>query len=185
MSKKKFEPISGKDRKELEEKYYTTVVGAFRKDEIEKDFHKYVVNLQDYKFITYMTDVELRLSIKLSVDLIEELKVINNNGLDKEAFEEVVSKIKMTEEEEIMAILGVYYEIATERMKEIVSEIDRVRRVGGAWAMLVANPGLKNTMYAVYEKIVDRFDDIEFYAHGGFFLLKAIMNMHGDKLEIE
>lgn len=184
MLKKKFEQISDAERKELEEKYYTTVVEAFRKDEVEKDFHKYVVNLQDYKLITYMTDEELRLSIKLSVDLIEELKVINNIGLDKEAFEEVVSKIKMTEEEDIMAILGVYYEIATERMKEIVAEIDRVRRVGGAWAMLVANPGLKNAMYAVYEKIVDRFDDIELYAHGGFFLLKAIMNMHSDKLEI-
>lgn len=35
--------------------------------------------MQDIKFVTYMSDEELRLSVSLAIDLLEELRRINSS----------------------------------------------------------------------------------------------------------
>ena len=51
-----------------------------------------------------------------------------------------------------MQILGIWNSIKTEQLLELISKLDRVRRVGGAWAMLIANPCLISAIYAVYDR---------------------------------
>lgn len=179
-NEKKFAKISDEARKQMEKDFYETIIKEFRKDKIEDNFYRYEVELQELKFVTYMTDEELRLSTKLTIDLLEEMKEINNNGMNRQRFGEVVAENK-TQKDEVMQVLGVWNRISTDGMAKLFAEIETVRRIGGAWAMLIANPGLINAICAVYERLVDEFEDEELYWISGFFLLRAIMWMHSDK----
>ena len=64
-----------------------------------------------------------------------------------------------------------------------MAECECVQRVGGAWAMILARPMLINAICAVYEQLVDKFDDDEMYLISGFFLLRAIMKMRGEDVK--
>lgn len=61
---------------------YCCAVREFRQEEVEPGYHKYEVVLQIYKFITYMTEEKLKQSAKLTIDLVEEMKKVNNNGME-------------------------------------------------------------------------------------------------------
>ena len=80
----KFEKISQEDREKLERRLYKTIVEEFRREKIKDGYYKYIVSLQEFKFITDITDNELKESISIAVDTMEELKKINNNdGMNK------------------------------------------------------------------------------------------------------
>ena len=78
-----------------------------------------------------------------------------------------------------MQVLKIWQIFLTEQMKKIIAEIDKTQRVGGAWAMLLANPELESAILSVYKIIVDNFDNPKLYYHSADFLIRAIMNMHG------
>lgn len=46
--------------------------------------------------------------------------------------------------------------------------------------MLIANPQLKSAILSVYQIIVDDFGDQKLYYHSTEFLIRAMMNMHGE-----
>ena len=181
-SRKKYVKISDEVRKKMVAEFQESVKTEFRKDRIKDDLYKYEVVLQDIYFVTYMTDEEVKLSAQFTIDLLEELKEINNSGIDKKKFEQLIE----TEEEnnEVMRTIKIWNIISTDRMHKLLAEIDRARRVGGAWALLIANPGLINAIWSIYEQIVDKFDDMELYEISGFFLLRAIMKMHSDEIKV-
>ena len=183
QNEKKYEKISDEMRKQKEEEYYEEIVGDFRREEIEEGFHKYEVVLQDIKFVVGMTDEELRKAIGLAIDFLEEMKEMNNNGLNKEALERVIEELGVNPEENITNMLKVWNKISTDKMTELIAEADQVTRVGGAWAMILANPGLVNAIYVVYERLVDNFDNEELYDLGGYFLLRGIMKMHSNEVD--
>jgi len=183
MDKKyNYTEISEEKRKQLEEMLYCCAVREFRKEEVEPGYHKYEVVLQIYKFITYMTEEELKQSAKLTIDLIEEMKKINNGGMDKLAFERLVEEVEAKETDEVFRVFGIWNKIATDEIRKLIAELDAVRRVGGAWAMLISNPALISAIYAVYERLVDQFEDEELYAESCFFLLRAVMRMHSEEV---
>lgn len=74
----------------------------------------------------------------------------------------------------------IWNKIKTDHIHKLLTEIDKVQRVGGSWAVLFANPCLIDAICAVYERLVDQFDDEELFALSGYFLLRAIMRMHSD-----
>ena len=90
-----------------------------------------------------------------------------------------------TDGDNVMQILGIWNSIKTEQLLELISKLDRVRRVGGAWAMLIANPCLISAIYAVYDRIVDSFDNDDLYMQSVFFLMRAVMQMNSDECEEE
>ena len=183
MDKKhNYTEISEEKRKQLEEMLYCCATREFRKEEVEPGYHKYEVVLQIYKFITYMTEEELKQSAKLTINLVEEMKKVNNDGMDKPALERLVEEVEAKETEEVLRVFGIWNGIATDEIRKLIAEIDEVRRVGGAWAMLISNPGLISAIYAVYERLVDQFDDEDLYAASCFFLLRAIMRMHSEEV---
>lgn len=179
QEKKIFEPLSKKEREDVEEILCMAIEEHHRRDKIEDNFYKYDVTLQNIKFITTMTDEEVKESARLVVDVLEELKSINNGGIDKEALMKLEDEAsEKYSEKRVIAMLDAVKRFETEKLSKIISEIGKVRRVGGAWEMLVAAPGLRNGICVVFNRIVDQFDDEDIYLQCGYFLLRAVMHMN-------
>ncbi len=126
---------------------------------------------------------ELEKSIELTIDLLEEMKKLNNGGMDAQVLKEKVASIETQHQDELMRQFVIWDEIWNERIYEIIGKLDEVRRVGGAYALLISNPCLKSTIYAVYERLVDNFEDEILYCQSAYFLVRAVMRMHSEKVE--
>lgn len=179
----KYEKLNDEFRSELEKDLQMAIVEQCRKEELEERFYKYEVQLQNIRFVTYMSDEELELSVKMTIDLLEEMKVINNDGMVEQEFRKKIADIEEHNEDEFMRELYIWNILCSQKIIEIIGKIDRVRRVGGAYAMLISNPGLKSAIHVVYERLVDNFDDVELYCQSAFFLLRAIMRMHSEEIK--
>ena len=181
---KQFDAITAENHSEIEEALIKAVNDEFRREEIAENYFKYIVELQGNRFITAMSLDEVEESARLTVDILEELKNINNSGINRAELERTEKEKNRNETEggNVMQILGIWNCIKTDRLSEIIYELDRVRRVGGAWALLLANPCLISAIYAVYDRIVDSFDDDELYLQSAYFLMRAVMKMHSDEI---
>lgn len=177
-----FEKIEDADREKLEKLLYKSTIDEYRKTKISDEYYQYEVILQKRKFLTDMTNQELKDTVHLAIDVMEELKEINNDGLNKEKFANHLKEVGADSGKgwELMQVLKMWQFLATEQMQEIIAEVDKAQRVGGAWAMLLANPELESAILSVYKIIVDNFDDLKLYYHSTDFLIRAIMNMHGE-----
>lgn len=180
---KSFEKVSVEFRKEIEEVLKMTIIENFQKEMVEEDFYKYEVQLQSIKFVTYMSNEELEKSVELTIDLMEELKILNNDGMNAQMLQEKITNIEMQYEDELMRHIALWNEIFTERIHKIIGKINVIRRVGGAYAMLISNPCFKSAIYAVYERLVDNFDDEELYCQSAYFLVRAVMRMHSNEIQ--
>ena len=180
---RKYEKINDEFRNELENDLKMAIVEQCRKEEMEENFYKYEVQLQNVRFLTYMSDEELESSITMTIDLLEEMKKINNEGICEQELRKRVADIEENNEDKLMRDLHTWNILCSEKMIDIIKNIDMVRRVGGAYAMLISNPCLKSAIYAVYERLVDNFNDMELYCQSAFFLLRAIMRMHSDDIK--
>ena len=78
--------------------------------------------------------------------------------------------------------LNIWNAIATEQLKELLKRACEVQRVAGAWAALIAVPTVMSAIDIVYETEVDEFDNEELYTQGAYFILRAIMKMHGTEI---
>ena len=164
-----FEKIKDDEREQLEKLLYESTVGEYRKAKISDGYYQYKVILQKRKFLTDMTDQELKDTVHLAIDLMEKFeKGLKEVGVDS------------GKRWELMQVLNIWQIFATEQIQKIIVEVDKAQRVGGAWAMLIANPQLKSAILSVYQIIVDNFDDLKLYYHSTDFLIRAIMNMHGE-----
>ena len=176
-----FEKIEDDERESLEKLLYKSIIEEYRKNKISEGYYQYEVVLQKTKFLTDLTDQELKDTVRLAIDMMEELKNINNNGLSKEKFEKDLKEVGADSGKrwELMQVLNIWQIFATEQIQKIIVEVDKAQRVGGAWAMLIANPKLKSAILSVYQLIVDDFGDQKLYYHSTDFLIRAMMNMHG------
>lgn len=119
-------------------------------------------------------------SISIAVDTMEELKKINNNdGMNKKKLKEIQDKEHRGEPFET---LNIWNAIVTEQLKELLNRACEVQRVAGAWAALIAGPTVMSAIDIVYETEVDEFDNEELYTQGAYFILRAIMKMHGTEI---
>lgn len=182
-----FQEITKEGRREAENTLVSGIVQDYRKEKIEghDNLYKYDVTIHEVRFITAMTDEELRESARLTIDMLEELKKLNNNGLTKEKFDEMYAKLKEDDGEfsDFMPPLTMWNKMASKEMTELLGEMDKLRRVGGAYAMLLANPCVKGAVVGVYGLIADKFDDDELYMVCAYFLLRAVMKMHSNEHE--
>ena len=180
-----YESIDKEERIELEEAIYEEVIINFRQKELEDGCYLYKAKLANIEFQTELNDIELRKAVTYAVELLEELKIINNNGMDKESFMNLIEEEKRSckDGEETLVILSMDRRFATERLLRIKKEIGRLRRVGGAYWLFISHPGLVAAIFTVYEIIVDRFDDQEMYDDCAYFLLRAIMKVGADGIK--
>ena len=155
-----FEKIKDDERESLEKLLYKSIIEEYRKNKISEGYYQYEVVLQKTKFLTDLTDQELKDTVRLEKDLKEV-------GADS------------SKRWELMQVLNIWQIFATEQIQKIIVEVDKAQRVGGAWALLIANPKLKSAILSVYQIIVDDFDNPQLYYHSTDFLTRAMMNMHG------
>ncbi len=181
MKESKFEKIDNELRKEIESEYYSTMLEMFRVEKMDDGYHKYQFGHEEDIYIRYVTNNELREAIKLAIDMLEEMKIINNSGVNRTELNRILEKEKAREENEYLHRLYAFERIKTDRLKNIIKEIDKVARVAGTWALIVGNPSLCYVAYGVYDKLVDDFDNEEWYWKCGFYLVQAIMRMYGNE----
>lgn len=177
----KFGKINNIKRKNLETEYYVKMQELFLVENMNDGFHKYDLGKEEDSYIRYVTDEELRQIIKLAIDMLEEMKVINNSGVNRTAFDKILNEEKAKGENKYLQTLFIWESMETDKMKIIIKEIDKVARVGGAWALIVGNPGLRAIAYGVYDKLADDFNNEEWYWLCGFYLTQAIMRMYGNE----
>ncbi len=184
-NEEKFELLTKNEKDELVMEYVEHLKKDFRTDDapIEGTYYKYEITLQIYRFVTYVSDEEIEKSARYALELLEEMKKINNSGMDKVAFESLQKKIGEETESEILRVLKVWNEVSNIKIAELMARIQELRRVGGAYAMFVSGPVFISALYSVYEAIVDRFDDAEWYWASGFLLFRAILQMHSESIE--
>lgn len=189
---KKFEPISKKERKQIEEEMVAAIKEQFQKDKVEGEYYQYEVFLQNIHFRTYMSHKELAQAASYTVDIMEEMKKINNNGVNRTKFEEIKQnadkniKSKDGELRTLWHAIEVVNQMSTEKLNGLVAEIAEFRRVGGAYWMLMSKPYFQQTLYAIYEVIVDRFDETEernWYDTSAMFLMRAIMRVRSEEID--
>ena len=179
---KNYEKISDELREEMVELIKKTIIDTFQKEKIKEHFYRYEVQFQTIKFMTCMTDEELDKSIELTIDLMEELKNINNGGMTGQVLKEKAMQLESEYEDELIRDLFLWEELCNKEVKNIIRELNVVRRVGGAYAMIISNPCFKSAIYGVYEMIVDKFDDDTLYCQSAFFLARAVMRMHSNEM---
>lgn len=178
MENKRFEPIDEEKRK-----FYTDILGKrikekWTREEKTNGYTEYEVILQDQKFVTSMTDEELTRSAELTIALMEELKKMNNLGYTRDFIERIEKTVRMEEKDELIAQIRIWAEFFTEELNKLISDLDEVRRVGGAYALFTANPMIKSAIYGVYTYLADTFDDEKKYGECSYFLMRAVMKMH-------
>lgn len=191
---RKFEPISKEEREQIEEGMVAAIKEQFQKDKVEGEYYQYDVFLQNIQFRTCMSHEELARAATYTVDIMEEMKAINNNGVNRSKFEEIKQnadkniKSKDSELRSVWHAIEVVRQISTKKLDELVAEIAEFRRVGGAYWMLMSKPYFQQTLYAIYEVIVDRFDEKEernWYDTSAMFLMRAIMRVRSEEIDNE
>ena len=191
---RKFEPISKEEREQIEEGMVAAIKEQFQKDKVEGEYYQYDVFLQNIQFRTCMSYEELARAATYTVDIMEEMKAINNNGVNRSKFEEIKQnadkniKSKDSELRTVWHAIEVVRQISTKKLDELVAEIAEFRRVGGAYWMLMSKPYFQQTLYAIYEVIVDRFDEKEernWYDTSAMFLMRAIMRVRSEEIDNE
>lgn len=159
--------------------FFEKIVNDFQIDNSDAEMKKYKVQLQHITFETYMSDDELRKSIAFAIDIIEELKMINKNGMTKEKFEIICNE----KDERILSLLNIVKKhLCSQTINEIKDELYKIRRVGGAYAMLLSGPFLDQAIYSVYVHAVDNWEDENIYGSCIYFMIRAIMHMNCDEV---
>lgn len=189
---KKFEPISKEEREILEEALVTAVKEQFQKVQKENEYFQYDVELQSIKFRTYMTHEQLKQAASYTVDILEEMKEINNSGVNRAKFEEIKESVPKKFENnyemlrQVCHAVEVMKKISTETLDRLVDEIAELRNVGGAYWMLMSHPNFKQALFAIYDVIVERFEEKEernWYDISAFFLMRAIMRVRSEEID--
>lgn len=149
------------------------------------EYKKYHVTQQDIRFEAYLTDDELRRTVEAGIDIVEELIRINEEGFDKKKFETTWNNFKnekgkySDELDQVMFVKEYFY---TEKIQKIKNELSEIRRVGGAYAMLISNPLLDQTIFVVYAAAVDSWEENDLDIRSIYFLIRTIMRMNSTDL---
>ena len=174
-----YQAITKEDRAEIEVGLYDQVLKENWNDRKEKNGEYLICHckIQDIPFTTEMTEDELKTVARLTIDILEELKNIHNTGINKEKFKALFQQY-ITENNDITGYFKIWEEaFRTEKMQLIFSEIDQIKRVGGAYAAIIAHPQLIQTIIVVYDVLVDAFDKEDIYCTSAYFLLRGIMRI--------
>lgn len=184
-TKKTFQSISNEDRNYIIEGMIQKIKNSFQKEELEDGYFAYESEIQEVKFRCYMTDEDIENTVKLSVDVLEELKCINNENFDKDKLNALMCETKNAgqNEGEFRRLCCIWEKIKTDRLTMLLWEADNIRRVGGVYAAFISNPLFQSAVYAVFERIVDDFDNDELWLCCLFFLVRAVMKMRSENIE--
>ena len=153
----------------------------FKKGDAGSGTH-YEVTIQNIKFECAYSDEEMLGIITTSIEIIRELIDIQANGYTREKFDEADSKHK-DEEHDIATVYETFMDFKTDKLVLLIEAMSIFTRVGGAYFMFVSAPCMINTIYCVFERMLDDSDDEEMWFADVFFMIRGAMKMHSQELE--
>ena len=176
----KFEYLDDAGKKEICDILCDTANEHFKKEQLENGLWRYEFALKGDGFESYMSEDEIRESARITVDLLEELKRINNDCIDKPAFQQIMDETGGLDDpkRKIINILKTFEKIKTDKIDQTIVQLNELRRIGGTWAILIANPGFKTAVVSVFNVLVDQFDSEDLYIKSAFLILRSIMHMN-------
>ncbi len=177
-----YETITVEDKTELQEMIENAIFDQKEKD-LANDLSLYNLSFQDKPFQVAVTDSELKDVVMIAIEIVEELKSINNAGMNRTAFEQLDKEV----EAETSAIKRVTKQQSffTDRMNELLAEAAKTVRVGGAYFMLFAMPLIVDAIFAAMRVIIDKFDDEQLYQSCAYMLTRMILKMHEEHPKFE
>lgn len=181
----KFEYLNDAGKKKICDILFDTADEHFKKEQLEDGLWRYEFALKGDAFESYMSEDEIRESARITVDLLEELKRINNDGMDRPAFQQIVEETGGLDDpkRKIINILQTFEKIKTDKIDQTIVQLNELRRIGGTWAILIANPGFRTAIVSVFNVLVDQFDSEDLYIKSAFLILRSIMHMNSYSVE--
>ena len=145
--------------------------------------YTYRIELQDKRFEGNFTDNQVQTLIEMAIDVVEELKKINDGGFDSRRLTEILKNYEEKENDEFTAILMVAESFITERIQQIIDELCELFQADGAFKFMMLNPFMKSTIFNIFEYSIDRLDESNMYFTVVYFLLRAEMQIGSRPIE--
>ncbi len=149
-----------------------------------KDGDHYEVWARNLHFKCIYSDEEIEKMASLCLELLEELRQINEAGFTRENLtraEEDVDEKGLN----FMRSISIYKSFSNDKTDGTVDRLGETARVGGAYFMFLSRPTFISAIYAVFDVIIDKFDDAELYFSSLFMLTRMAMHMHCDEVNEE
>lgn len=122
------------------------------KEDFQTEIKENCINTYEFPvfhdaYRAYMTDEQLDKTVEYAIDIIEELKKQNMNGLTGNVFEE---KVKQADNSIVSYQICLNAEI-----ESIVHEIDKMFLLDSAASEIIVNQELYSVIFAIYKQLVD------------------------------
>lgn len=148
---------------------------------VVKDGEHYDVTAVNLHFTCSYSDDEIKKIASLCLDLLEELRRINEDGYTKEDLNQV--KNLKDDDTQLLGNIRIYNSFKTEKIEDIILDLGDVTRVDGAYYMVISKPAFIQGINVVFSFIIDNFENAEAYFSALFMLIRCAMHMHGDEIE--
>lgn len=162
------ELVSTEEKKNYVKKYYEKIQEDFLTEIKNDGINTYEFPVFHDEYIAHMTDEQLEKTVEFAIDILEELKKQNNEGLNKSTFNEKVSKAEVG---------MVSHQIClNDNIRSMVHSIDEMFLLNPFDAEIIVNQELYSVIFAIYFQLVDNFDN-EMYGYALDLLIRGIMRM--------
>ena len=136
------------------------------------------ITIQKIKCISYLSKNELKKSVHMVIDILEELKKLNNSGMDKSQLEKIEKKVESIQDY-VMQTFQIWNKISTENLEKLIEQTLEIRNVNFTTAIIFDRPKMISAIISVFFMQVDKFDDEELYELSVWFLLRTFMCLGG------
>ena len=174
----KYKNMTNEKRKRLEQDVFEKAVKELKKKEIGKELYEFDITIQKIKCISYLSKNELKKSVHMVIDILEELKKLNNSGMDKSQLEKIEKKVESIQDY-VMQTFQIWNKISTEHLEKLIEQTLEIRNVNFTTAIIFDRPKMISAIISVFFMQVDKFDDEELYELSVWFLLRTFMCLGG------
>ena len=174
----KYKNMTNEKRKRLEQDVFEKAVKELKKKEIGKEQYELDITIQKIKCISYLSKNELKKSVHMVIDILEELKKLNNSGMDKSQLEKIEKKVESIQDY-VMQTFQIWNKISTENLEKLIEQTLEIRNVNFTTAIIFDRPKMISSIISVFFMQVDKFDDEELYELSVWFLLRTFMCLGG------
>ena len=162
----------------MEQDVFEKAVKELKKKEIGKELYEFDITIQKIKCISYLSKNELKKSVHMVIDILEELKKLNNSGMDKSQLEKIEKKVESIQDY-VMQTFQIWNKISTENLEKLIEQTLEIRNVNFTTAIIFDRPKMISAIISVFFMQVDKFDDEELYELSVWFLLRTFMCLGG------
>lgn len=174
----KYKNMTNEKRKRLEQDVFEKAVKELKKKEIGKELYEFDITIQKIKCISYLSKNELKKSVHMVIDILEELKKLNNSRMDKSQLEKIEKKVESIQDY-VMQTFQIWNKISTENLEKLIEQTLEIRNVNFTTAIIFDRPKMISAIISVFFMQVDKFDDEELYELSVWFLLRTFMCLGG------